>query len=86
MNYFRRPAIWEKAGPVAIHLVEGLHAIILRPQTSAAVLALGDRHGRGVPEKAELVGEIVNVNGAVRAKIVVESKENVAHLRARRRL
>jgi hypothetical protein len=86
VNYLRRAAIGKNARPVSVHLIKALDGIILRTQGHAAVFVFrnGDRHR--VAKSAELVREIVHVDRAVRAEIVIESKENIAHCRAGRGL
>src|SRR3954466_13201688 len=75
----RSTAIWEKLRPIAIDSVESVHRIILFAETGAAIGVLGNGDGDGVPESGELVREIVDVNGAVGAEVVVKNEEDVGH-------
>jgi hypothetical protein len=53
--------------------------IILFAKARAAIVVFGNSHGGRVAEGGELIREIVNVNRAVGAEVVVKNEENVAH-------
>ena len=79
MDDLGRTGVREDAIPVAVHLIETMHRIILFSQGGAAVCVVGYGNRGAMPEDGELVGEIVHVNRAVRAEIVVENEKNIAH-------
>ena len=81
-----RAPIGKNGGPVSVELVEALHGIVLRAQSRTAVFVFGNSHGRRMAKGGELVREVMHVDGAVRAEVVIEDKENVTHARAERRL
>ena len=84
VNDIRPAAIRKNVRPFAIHAIESMDGIILFAQAGAAFRIIWNGNGGGVPKRRELIGEIVDVNSAVRAEVVIKSEENVAH--AERRL
>jgi hypothetical protein len=75
----RRLAIRKNAGPLAIHLVEALDRIILFAEARAAIGVFRDGNRGRMAKLRELVREIMDVNRAVGAEIVIENEEDVAH-------
>ena len=71
--------IGEETRPVAVYLIEALDGIALIAQGRSPVGVLRNRDRGRMAEISELVREIVNVNGAVGAKIVIESEKDVTH-------
>ena len=61
-----------------------MDGIVLGAQAAAGLPVLGNGNGGGMAEGGELVREIMHVDSAVGAEVVVKGKENVAH--AERRL
>jgi len=83
VNDVRPATVRKNARPFAIDPIESMHGIILFAQSGAALRIIGDCNGSRMPQRRELVREIVDMNGAIRAEVVVESEENVAHLARR---
>src|SRR6476469_8665462 len=76
---FGRIAVGENAIPIAVHPVESMDRIILFPEGGATIEIFRDGDGRGMTCRGKLVGEIVHVDSAVRAEVVVKSEENITH-------
>ena len=60
-----------------------MHGVILFAEAVATLHVFRDCYGGRVPQGRELVRKVVDVDGAVRAEVVVESEKNVAHLARR---
>jgi hypothetical protein len=84
MDHIGRTAVGKNALPISVYLRETVDRIALVSQSSAAVAAFWKGHGRGMAEGGELIGEVVDVDSAVRAEVVVENEKDVTH--AERRL
>lgn len=82
MDDIGRVAVGENAIPVTIDPVETMHGIILVAEGAAAVcVVVRNGDSSGMTQGAELVREVVHVDSAVRAEIVVKNEENVTHAR-----
>jgi hypothetical protein len=75
----RSTAVRENTLPIAIDSIESVHGIILFAQFEAAIRVFRNGDGGGMAESGELVREIVDVDGAVGAEVVVKNEEDVAH-------
>jgi hypothetical protein len=64
--------------------METVHRIVLLSQSSTAIAAFWKCHGRGMAEGGELIGEVMDVDRAVRAEVVVENEKDVTHAERRR--
>jgi len=84
MNDPGRFAIRKKTAPVAIDLLESLNGVMLFAEPKAAVGIFRDGNGGGMAALSELVGEIVDMNSAIGAEVMVKNEKDVAH--AERRL
>jgi hypothetical protein len=80
----RRTGIGKYSRPIALHLIKAMDGIILFSEAGPPVGVFGDCNGGGMATRNELVGEIMDVDGAVRAEIVVKNEQDVTH--AERRL
>src|SRR4051812_38292732 len=77
MDDFRRRAVGEKARPIAVNLVEAVNGIILLAQTRAALGIFGNSNRRGMAEGRELVREVVDMDSAVGAEVMIKDKKDI---------
>ena len=84
VNDIRPAPIRENLRPFAIHPIESMNGIILFTEAGATFGIIRNGNRGGVPKRRQLIGEIMDMNGAVRAEVVIKNEKNVAH--AERRL
>jgi hypothetical protein len=84
MDEVRWLPIRKNVRPIAYDLVEAVNGIILFAEAGTAVGVFGDGDGGGMSKRRELVREIVDMDGTVRAEIVIKNEKDVTH--AERRL
>jgi hypothetical protein len=79
MDHIGRTAVGKKALPIPIYLGETVDRIVLLSQSAPAVAAFWKGHGRGMAERVELIGEVMDVDSAVGAEVVVENEKDITH-------
>ena len=83
VNNVRPAAVRKDARPFTVDPIKSMDRVILFAEAGAALLIIRDGDGSGMTQGRELVGEVVDVNSAIRAEVVVENEEDVAHFARR---
>ena len=79
VNDVGRFTVRKKARPVAVDLVKARNCVELLAEPGAAVIVCRNRYGSRMTEGGELVRKIMDVDGAVRAEVVIENEKDIAH-------
>src|SRR3954451_4887983 len=79
MHDIRGEGVRKKTRPIAIDLIATLDRIVLLAQASPSFVIFSNSDRKVMPQRRQLVGEIMHVDSALRAEEVIEDKKDVTH-------